>query len=73
MELFQGDVVLTPALKKDLIEQGILPGGPNPLKKRKTRAVMRNRIARWIGGNGRPEVPYVIEPSNGGSKSFGSH
>lgn len=63
VELFQGDIVITPELKADLIKKGIIPT-PQPLKKRKSRAVMRNRYGRWIGTNGRPEVPYQIERSN---------
>lgn len=67
VELFQGDIVVTPELKKDLIMKGIIPN-QNPTKKRKTRAVMRNRYARWIGSDGRPEVPYVIESSNANAR-----
>lgn len=64
VELFQGDIVMTPELKKDLIKKGIIPNHDPAKKKRKSRAVMRNRYGRWIGRNGRPEVPYVIESSN---------
>jgi len=63
VELFEGDIELSRELKADLIKKGIING-----PKRKGRAVMRNRIGRWIGANGRPEVPYRIERSNAHAK-----
>lgn len=60
VELYQGDIVMTKELKKELIKKRIITDS----KSRNSRAVMNNRRGRWIGSNGKPEVPYVIERSN---------
>lgn len=63
MKLFEGDIKVTAELQQDLQNAGItIDAG------RRRRAVTNNRDKRWIGDDGRPEVPYRIEPSNGWSR-----
>ncbi|XP_001629274.3 blastula protease 10 isoform X2 [Nematostella vectensis] len=74
VELFQGDIVLTPELKSDVYtymqSRGVAtPWDKNPPPRRgggrSKRAVMRSNSMRWMSSDGRSgEVPYEITYSS---------
>ena len=79
-ELFQGDIIMTSAIRNSLRSRGILMPGdnsrgclqdptdkPQDQKPRPRRALIntRNSDLRWpVGRSGKREVPYEITPSN---------
>ena len=79
-ELFQGDIIMTSAIRNSLRSRGILMPGdnsrgclqdptdkPQDQKPRLRRALIntRNSDLRWpVGRSGKREVPYEITPSN---------
>lgn len=79
-ELFQGDIIMTSAIRNSHRSRGILMPGdnsrgclqdptdkPQDQKPRPRRALIntRNSDLRWpVGRSGKREVPYEITPSN---------
>jgi len=79
VDVFQGDIVMTPDIRNSLNSRGILVPGDDPSRflpqgwgkqpqRRSKRALMkvsRGSDLRWpIGRSGKREVPYEITSSN---------
>ncbi|XP_020629926.1 zinc metalloproteinase nas-6-like [Orbicella faveolata] len=69
-ELFQGDILMTDDIRKELRDMGLYPSNANKSRdsqtsptRRSKRAAISSLARRWIGGNGVPEIPYQLEPS----------
>lgn len=69
-ELFQGDILMTDDIRKELRDMGLYPSNDNKLRdsqitptKRSKRAAISSHARRWIGPSGVPEIPYQLEAS----------
>ena len=69
-ELFQGDILMTEDIRKELRDMGLYPSEDDKLRDRQTsptkrskRAAISSHARRWIGPSGVPEIPYQLAAS----------